>query len=241
MVAVAVKVVLPHPLSVGLVSNAPNWNDGRTKLMESVARSGVLSANLYEIADVASVTGLWRTRLCKAICGDTTADDDITLVEEMSLMPVKVTAAVRVFKFTCCVLLLVVTPVAIDTVHCASVLSVAVLAVKVRVAVAVPDKLDTAVNVVEPHPEVLGVDGVSSVKSGRTTATASSTMRGMLRENVKSNGVGASVTGLVKPITDWRSFGVGAVTTVEVVIAVVAMSVAAARVIAIVLVLRLAT
>ena len=66
-----------------------------------------------------------------------TAVDVVIAVAEMSATAANVAAAVRVLRFAACAAELVVTPVAIVTVHCLYALSTAVAAVSVMVAVAV--------------------------------------------------------------------------------------------------------
>ena len=85
-----------------------------------------------------------------------------------------VPATVRVFRFAVWAFALVVMPVATVTVHSDPAASVAVFAVKVTVAVAVPELLAATVKPVLPHPaEVVGVASVPMVKVGSTRAIES--------------------------------------------------------------------
>jgi hypothetical protein len=90
----------------------------------------------------------------------------------------------------------VVTPVAIATAHRVPAASVDVAAVSVNVAVAVPDWLAAIVNVVVPHPEVVGVAGEDSAKSGNTIATLSAMASGALKAKMNAIAELAAVTGL---------------------------------------------
>ena len=86
----------------------------------------------------------------------------------------KVTAAVRAARLAVCDLVLVVTPVAIVTVHSVLAASGAVAACSTRAAVAVPELLMLGVNVVVPHPaDIVGVARLSNAKYGSTKVTSS--------------------------------------------------------------------
>ena len=77
-VDVAVNVVLPHPLSVGSVSNVPNAKLGSFSAMVSVATRGAFSANINVTDDDAAVTALSITNLLSLNADDvgaTTAGD----------------------------------------------------------------------------------------------------------------------------------------------------------------------
>jgi hypothetical protein len=89
----------------------------------------------------------------KAGVGNTTAVDVAMLVAAMSLAALSETATVRAGRFAACAILLVVTPVAIVTMHSTEAARVVVAAVRVRVAEDVPEFTAVAVKVVEPHAE----------------------------------------------------------------------------------------
>jgi hypothetical protein len=73
--------------------------------------------------------------------------------------------------------------------------SVAVAAVNVMVAVAVPELVDAAVNVVVPHPSVDGVARDASATEGSTSASVSPAAIAAVEENSKDREVAASVVG----------------------------------------------
>ena len=103
---VAAKVVLPHPLSVGLVSNVPSTKLGSTSAMESVASRGAFRANMYVMDDGDISTALSITILLRmnADVGATTAVDDVIdpVVAAIFVASCNVTAAVRVFRSAVC-------------------------------------------------------------------------------------------------------------------------------------------
>ena len=72
----------------------------------------------------------------------------------------------------------------IVTVHCVPAVRVAVAAVNVTVAVAVPELAFAAVNVVEPQPLVVGVASVARVKVGNTMAMVSAAASNDVSEKV---------------------------------------------------------
>jgi hypothetical protein len=79
---------------------------------------------------------------------------------------------------------LVVTPVATVTTHCSYAFSVAVAAVNVNVAVAVPELASAVVNVVVPHPFIVGVAKLLRANVGSTSAMLSLALRGTFNANV---------------------------------------------------------
>ena len=88
-------------------------------------------------------------------------------------------------------MLLVVTPVAMVTVHAWYALSMAVLAVSVSVAAAVPVPVLLAVKAVLPHPLMLGAANVPNWKSGSTKSMKSTGVpvsRGVFNVKCKRNG-----------------------------------------------------
>jgi hypothetical protein len=103
-VDVAVNVVLPHPLSVGSVSNVPNTKLGSFSAMVSVAIRGAFSANMNVTDDDAAVTAFSITNLLSwnADVGATTAGDDVIDTAAIFVASCSVTADVRVFRFAVC-------------------------------------------------------------------------------------------------------------------------------------------
>jgi hypothetical protein len=149
-----------------------------------------------------------------------------------------VTATVRVARFAACAAALVFTPVAIDTMHSTSVAKVAVAAVSVTFAVAVPEFAATTVNVVVPHPLFTGVAKEVNLKVGRTNATLSLTFSGAFNLNLYVIDDAFHVTGFA--IVNTLFVTAGVTTSVDVVIAVAAIFVAPTSTTAAVLVFRLA-
>ena len=132
------------------------------------------------------------------------------------------------------------TPVAIVTAHCSYAFSVAVAAVNVNVAVAVPELASVVVNVVVPHPFIVGVAKLLSANVGSTSAMLSLAASGAFNANVYDIDDVAAITGLSMLNTLCFNAGVGATTSVDVVIATVATSSAVANVTATVRVARFA-
>jgi hypothetical protein len=104
---VAVNVVLPHPLSVGSVSNVPKAKLGSFSAMVSVAIRGAFSANMNVTDDDASVTAFSITSWLSwnADVGATTAGDDSDgLIDPVPIFVAScsVTADVRVFRSASC-------------------------------------------------------------------------------------------------------------------------------------------
>ena len=213
-----VNVVVPHPLTAR-PPTVLRPNVGSVSAMESLTFSGTFNANVYEIDDGASVTavmtvddGVFRTvsSLCfNAGVGAATAVELGIATAATFVAVASVTAAVRVFRFAFCapalvvarVAALVLTPVAIVTMHCVLAASVAVAAVNVTVAVAVPELVPATVNVVVPHPLVVGVTKVPSVNVGSTNATLSLAFIAAFSSNVYAIDDAAHVTGLAMAST----------------------------------------
>ena len=100
-------------------ARVPNVNSGSTSANVSPAFSGAVNVNAYEMDDSAYVTGLAIVKLLNVSAALLTAvDDEIAVAAMLAKGDVSVTATVRVFKSAACATELVVTPVAIDTVHC---------------------------------------------------------------------------------------------------------------------------
>jgi hypothetical protein len=180
-----VKVVVPHPLTV-TPPRVEKLNVGRTRSILSAAFRGALSANV-NVTDVgASVTELpiFKLLFSNAGVAAVTAVDDVTAVEmAMLVASAIVTPTVRLESSAPCAAGLVVTPVAIVTVHRVPASTVADPAVSVTVAVAVPELLTALVNVVLPHPLVLSPVNVASVNVGSTNAIWSAAFNGAFNSN----------------------------------------------------------
>jgi hypothetical protein len=235
-----VNVVVPHPFIVG-VAKLLSANVGSTSAMLSLAASGTFNANVYERDDVAVVTGLsMLNTLCfNAGVGATTAVDVVIAVAATLSAVANVTATVRVARFAACAAALVVTPVAIVTAHSTSVARVAVAAVSVTFAVAVPEFAAATVNVVVPHPLVTGVANEISVKSGNTNATLSLAFSGAFNLNLYVIDDDAHVTGFA--IVSTLFVGAGATTAVDMLIGVATTFADAANATAMVRVFKSAT
>ena len=100
------------------------------------------------------------------------------------------------FEFSACAEALVVTPEAIPIKHWVRATRATVAAVRVMVAVFVPEVDGAALKVVEPQPVVLGVAKEASVKPGNTIVIESPIYNGVLRPKMTRSGVGADVTAL---------------------------------------------
>jgi hypothetical protein len=224
-----VNVVDPHPFIVG-VAKLLSANVGSTSAMLSLAASGTFNANVYEIDDVAAITGLaMLNTLCfnAGVAWDTIVDVVIATAATLSAVA-NVTATVRVARFAACAAALVFTPVAIVTMHSTSVASVAVAAVSVTFAVAVPEFAAAAVNVVVPHPLVTGVANEDSTNVGSTNATVSLAFSGAFNLNLYEIDEYPHVTGFA--IVNTLFVTAVATTAVDVGMAADAMFATAARV-----------
>jgi hypothetical protein len=170
--------------------------------------------------------------------GDTTAVDVLIGVAAISVAADNIIATVLVFRFATCPRVLVVTPVAMVTVHSVPAERVAVAAVKVIVAVEVPELLTAPVNEVDPQPLVVGVDKEVRGKSGNTSKIVSAGVTSALDVNRNVIDVAVNVTG--SSIVNTLFVTAEATTSVDVVIAVAAIFVAPTSTTAAVLVFRLA-
>ena len=190
LAAVAVKVVVPQPLTV-IDPSVPIPNVGNTNAMVSAAFIGTFNANVNTIEDGADVTGLLITNEVRwnAGVGCVTAVDTAIAVDVMSLADASVTATILVLRFAACASPPVVTPVPTVAVQREPETSVAVAAVSVSVAVAVAELVPTALNVVVPHPaDTVGVPSVPKVNVGNTNAIVSPTSTGAFSENLYDTG-----------------------------------------------------
>jgi hypothetical protein len=216
---VAVNVVVPHPLVVGVASD-PKLKLGRTIPILSPTCNRAFDKTVRRIEVAAPVTGVNSSSLLSDMAGVLTADDS-TMVDAAILgCPLSVTATVRVLRSAACGDAPVVTPVAIVTVHFVSAASEAVAAVKVKVAVEVPEFASVVENDVAPHPLVDGVDKPASVNEGSTIATASPVSRMTFIANKKDSEVGAAVSGIENVSLLLVTMGVGEPTAVDTDIAV---------------------
>jgi hypothetical protein len=127
--------------------------------------------------------------------GDTTAVDVLIGVAAISVAADNIIATVLVFRFATCPRVLVVTPVAMVTVHSVPAERVAVAAVKVIVAVEVPELLTAPVNEVDPQPLVVGVDKDVRMNFGSTSAILSEDLSGAFSEKVNEIGDAVDVSG----------------------------------------------
>jgi hypothetical protein len=230
----AANVVVPHPSIVSGDAIVPIVNVGSTSAIVSACFSGTLSSNEYEIDDLVCGTARPTVRLLYANAGSTTCVDDAMVTAAM--LPDadgNVAPTLRVESPAACATLLLVTPLATDTVHCAYASSVAVAAVRVSVAVLVVESLVVAVNVVVPHEVAVtpGLLAIPNVGNNRVILSVVCTS-GVLSANMNEMADGPSVTGLAMVSTLCWNAGVGATNAVDNVIAVVALAMffAAARV-----------
>jgi len=95
--AVAVKVVVPHPLVTG-VDNELMPNEGSTNATLSFTFKGAFNTNRYETEEAAHVTGRAIVRMLVVTAGATTAVDVLMAVDAMSVVAARVTATLRVFR-----------------------------------------------------------------------------------------------------------------------------------------------
>ena len=114
-----VNVVLPHPLDVLGTAGEAMVNVGSTKAMLSAAARGVFTSNVYEMDDADHVAASAIASTLVARAGATVAVDFVTFTAAISatFASLSVTAAVRPLQSEGCAFVLVVTPVAIVTVH----------------------------------------------------------------------------------------------------------------------------
>jgi hypothetical protein len=197
LAAATAKVVLPHPLVVG-VERDEKANVGRTIAILSLTRRFAFNEKATDMAVGLETTGLEIDRTLPITVGLLTAGDSIIAVVGTSVASAKTAAIVRVFVLALCGVDPVTTPVAIVTVHCLPVASVAVAAVKIIVAIAVPDRSTAAANDVVSHPRVVGVDGLLSTQLGSTTLSLSCGVRGAFNANVTDSAVLAKTRGYEK-------------------------------------------
>jgi hypothetical protein len=157
--------------------------------------------------------------------------DVISVSDELA----KRVVIVRVFKFPACATLLVINPDATATVHNVCELNEVCVAVNVRVAVAVPEFVELALNAVPPQLAD-GLANALNVKSGSTTSIASPTASVALNENTSRTDVLAMVTGL--PNCKLLNVTAGVANGVDLLIGVAWMLATAFNVAAAVLVLK---
>ena len=213
---VAANVVLPHPSMINGDGIVPSVKVGSTSAMLSVCSSGAFSSNEYDTDVSVYVAGRAIVRLLYVSTGSTTAVENSMLPAPMlpdadgSDAP-----AVRAARLAVCVTLLLVTPVATDTVHCSYAFRVAVAADRVSVASTAPDLVPAAVNVVVPHPltvtSPLGmVPPKVNVGSTRVMVSLLCT-RGVFRANMNEIGDRPDVTAFSTVKTVFSYAGVGGI------------------------------
>ena len=225
LVLAAVNVVVPHPRVVG-VTGVPSVNVGSVSAMVSLAFTGAFDTNRNDNEDAAHATGFAIVSTLVLSTGASTAVDVVIATADTSVTPARVTATLRVFRFAACTALLAVTPAPIFTVHCSYALSVALAAVSVIAAFAAPPLLSAAVNVVLPHPLLVTLPTLLSPNVGSVSVILSLAFSGTFNANVYDMLDTPDVTGVSITSVLCFSAGVGAVTAVDVAIAVAAMLVA---------------
>lgn len=102
--------------------------------------------------------------------------DEAIAIGVISTWPAKATATVRAVALAACMVLLVTIPDATLMVQLVRAGSVALPAVSISVALAVPELAAVATKVVLAHPVVLGTLGVEILKSGNTILITSLTL-----------------------------------------------------------------
>jgi hypothetical protein len=224
-VLAAVNVVVPHPRVVG-VAGVPSVNMGSVSAIVSLAFTGAFDTKRNDRDEAAHVTGFAIVSTLVLSTGAATAVDVLMASDATSVTPDRVTATLRVFRFAACTALLAVTPVPMFTVHCSYAFSVAVAAVSVIAAFAAPPLLSAAVNVVLPHPLFVRVPTLLSPNVGSVSVILSLAFSGTFNANVYDMDDTPDVTGVSMTSVLCFSAGVGAVTAVDVGIAVAATFVA---------------
>jgi hypothetical protein len=194
LAAEAVNVVELHPLVEG-VARDERVKSGNFREIVSDAARGAFSANRKETDEAADVAAVAIVRTLVESTGAESAVDVVIADAAMFDAPANVTAAVRVLRLALCAAVLVVIPDAIITTHSAPELREAVAAVNVTVAVAVPELLFEAVNVVEPQPLVVGVARVAKAKLGSTKEIVSPVLSSTSNANMKEIDDAADVIG----------------------------------------------
>jgi hypothetical protein len=222
---VEVNVVVPHPRVVG-VDVVTSVNVGSVSTIVSLVFTGAFDTKRNDRDEAAHVTGFAIVSTLVLSTGAATAVDVLMASDATSVAPDRVTATLRVFRFAVCTALLAVTPVPMFTVHCSYAFSVAVAAVSVIAAFAAPPLLSAAVNVVLPHPLFVRVPTLLSPNVGSVSVILSLAFSGTFNANVYDMDDTPDVTGVSMTSVLCFSAGVGAVTAVDVGIAVAATFVA---------------
>ena len=238
--AVAVKVVVPHPLMPGERELA-SVKSGSATLIVSDTLNATLRANKRETAELAAVTAFVIINLLFVMLGvgGRMADDVVIGTAVMSLATVKTADMVRVAISAGCAYALLVTPVATVILHREFSGSFCEAAVKVIAAVDVPEFDRATLNVVVPHPVVVGDARLEREKSGSVITNSSFISNPALVVNV--NVIGVAVEGVGLPTLSSLSVNTGTTMAVDSEMAIAPMSVPVARVIATVRMLRSAT
>jgi hypothetical protein len=219
---VAVNVVEPQPADAPGDARVPRVNVGSTSAIESAAFSGTFSANLNVVADSEYIRGSASSSRLMLSADTFTSVDTPIAPAPILLTDARVTAAVRLLKSATCAPVLVVTPAPTVTAHCEYALRVATPAVSVSVAVAVPEFVLVAVNVVVPHPLMLIDAGVPTLNVGTTSAMLSAASSGAFSANMNVTEDSCCATALAITSELNCIAGVGCTTAVDDAIAVVA-------------------
>jgi hypothetical protein len=192
----ALKVVVPHPLDTRTVGDPVRVNIGNTNTTESVPDArGVFNVNVNEMDDGVAGMGLAMTKMLCVTAVVATTDEASKATATTLSEAAKVAATVRDASFKPCGTELVVTPVATLIIHCVRGTNVAVAAVNVRVAVALPELAPAAVKLVVPHPVSTGVARVPKTNWGKSMARVSPTASGAFNAKKKRTADVAVVTG----------------------------------------------
>ena len=229
----ATNVVWPQTYCVSpKEGSSPNVKSGSTSDTLSAAFSGAVNSKANEIEDSTNVTGHNIDKLLYVSAGVAIlVDDEMPTAAMLDDSDVSITWTVREARFAACATELVVTPVAIMTVHIVYGNSVATPVVKVIEGVPVLDP--TAEKVVVPQPLVEADRDATKMKLGRTSFMESvPTAKGTLSANVNEIADGAPVTAfsIINELC-CRAGTAGAVTAVDEAIGVdIGMLVASARV-----------
>ena len=189
----------------------------RTILSPAVPSSGVLSINVNEMSEAASVTGFRIRRTLCEMAGATTAVENstsVTLVSDHGLE--REPSALRLLSLAFCSPAPVVTPDVTSTVHCVYAFRLLEPAVRVRAAVFVPESVPAALNVVVPQPHTEVPIEPAKVNVGRVNLSVSvDATSGAFNAKTNDKEEVAADTGLSMVRTVWSNCAVGATTGVD--------------------------
>jgi hypothetical protein len=232
----AVKVVVPHPLTEGVIE--PIVNDGRAMSIVSPTASPTFNENVKSTAVGAPETGCDSTTLWFKMAGTgvmlpgfvaKTSVDSMIATATMSELSANVAATVRLATFPAWVPEGIVIPDEIVRVHSVSLAKWAVPAVNTTLAVADPELANVPVKVVEPQPDSRTVGVPLRAKDGTVTSMVSDVFTGTLRVNAKDTDDAVLITGDARVSLVFRNAEAGCVTAGEVGIATAPISVDAAK------------